>query len=279
MSLDHALDLLKSVGMSGYEAKAYTTLLGAGIALNGYEVAKRSGVPRSTVYETLAKLVVRGAAFEVKSPANGVSYVALPSDALIGRLERDMSDTIGGLATALPAIAASSSARVVEHLQGRDQVLGRANEVIEAARTVLFVSLWPDEFDRLAPALEAATDRGVDAWTITFGHVDPPSGRSFVHHFSEPEVVLDRLGCRIFTVVADRDAVLIGGIDGDEFWGMWSDDAAVALVAAEYVRHDMALQIIGARLGEFGLDRFWQTDAQLEELRRSSGVVVSRPLS
>jgi sugar-specific transcriptional regulator TrmB len=279
VSLDHALDLLKSVGMSGYEAKAYTTLLGAGTALNGYEVAKRSGVPRSTVYETLAKLVVRGAAFEVKSPANGVSYVALPSDALIGRLERDMTETIGGLATALPAIAAASTARVVEHLQGHDQVVGRAQEVIEGAVDVLFVSLWPAEFDRLASALDAATSRGVDAWTITFGDVDHPVGKSFVHHFSEPEVVLDRLGCRIFTVVADRAAVLMGGIEGDQMWGMWSDDAAVALLAAEYVRHDIALQIIGARLGEFGLDRFWQTDASLEELRRSSGVVAKRSAS
>jgi sugar-specific transcriptional regulator TrmB len=208
-----------------------------------------------------------------------VSYVALPSDALIGRLERDMTETIGGLATALPAIAASSSARVVEHLQGRDQVLGRAEEVIEGALNVLFVSLWPTEFATLAPALDAATDRGVDAWTITFGDVDHPVGRSFVHHFSEPDVVLDRLGCRIFTVVADRDAVLMGGIEGGETWGMWSDDAAVALVAAEYVRHDIALQIIGARLGEFGLDRFWQTDAGLEELRRSSGVFTKEVTS
>ena len=50
-----------------HEAKAYVALVAAGGPLNGYEAAKRSGVPRSTVYETLAKLVARGAAFEVRT--------------------------------------------------------------------------------------------------------------------------------------------------------------------------------------------------------------------
>ena len=80
MMSDKALELLKQAGMSGYEAKAYTALLGAGEPLNGYEVAKLSGVPRSTVYETLGKLVARGAAFQVTEDDN-VSYVPLPSDA------------------------------------------------------------------------------------------------------------------------------------------------------------------------------------------------------
>ena len=51
--------------MSGYESKAYLALLAHGAQMNGYEVAKASGVPRSTVYESLSKLVVRGAAFEL----------------------------------------------------------------------------------------------------------------------------------------------------------------------------------------------------------------------
>ena len=47
---------------------ALSLRVAAGTPLNGYEVAKRSGVPRSTVYETLAKLVGRGAAYEVREP-------------------------------------------------------------------------------------------------------------------------------------------------------------------------------------------------------------------
>src|SRR5262249_33872361 len=49
MSTEGSIERLQELGMSGYEAKAYIALVAAGEPLNGYEVAKRSGVPRSTV--------------------------------------------------------------------------------------------------------------------------------------------------------------------------------------------------------------------------------------
>ena len=69
-------------------------------------------MPRSTVYETLGKLVARGAAFEVNDDGDTVSYVPLPSEALIGRLRRQTNETIAGLETVLPAIGRRSTARV-----------------------------------------------------------------------------------------------------------------------------------------------------------------------
>jgi len=48
-----ALAQLQQLGLSGYEGKAYLSLLAAPEALNGYELAKASGVPRSTVYEVI----------------------------------------------------------------------------------------------------------------------------------------------------------------------------------------------------------------------------------
>lgn len=275
MHREQALELLQSAGMSGYEAKAYLALLAAGTQLNGYEVAKSSGVPRSTVYETLSKLVARGAAFEVSGEAGAVGYVALPGEALIGRLRREMSGTIDGLSTLLPQLGTPPETRVVSHVRGIQGVLERAVDVIEAARDSLFVSVWPAEAEALRPSLERATARGVDVSIIVFGPFDPPVGRVYTHRYSSPEVVLHRLGRRIFTVVADHDTVVIAGIDAADVWGIWSDDTAVALVAAEYVRHDIALQLIAERLHEAGMDGFWQTDPELERLRTASGAAPS----
>jgi HTH-type transcriptional regulator, sugar sensing transcriptional regulator len=275
VSTDQALELLKSAGMSGYEAKAYVALLTAPEPLNGYEVAKASGVPRSTVYETLSKLVARGAAFEVMRAGNGTAYVALPSEALVGRLRRDLSSTIDGLAEVLPSLGATRDAHLVQHVHGLDGVLDRAVDVVDGARHDVFVSVWPDEVERLRPSLHDAMARDVTVSMITFGELDEPVGHSFVHRFSEPDVVLERLGCRIFTVVADRDAVLIGGIDGADAWGLWSDDPAVVLVAAEYVRHDIAMQLVGQRLHEAGLGEFWRSDPELERLRATAVVAES----
>ena len=279
MTTELALDLLKDAGFSGYEGKAYLALLGAGEPMNGYEVAKASGVPRSTVYETLAKLVARGAAFEVTSDGDAVSYVALPSDALIGRLRRETNDTIRGLEDVLPTIGAAVSTRVVQHLTGRTELLARTIDVIESARRTLWLSIWPQESPDLLGAASAATARGVDVFTIAYGDVGAMPGRVYTHSYSAPEVVEQRLGCRLSIVVADHEQATIGGVAGDDVWGMWSDDRVVALLASEHVRHDIALQLTAEHLEAAGLHDFWATNPDLEALRDASAMAVGANLA
>lgn len=274
VSAERALELLKDAGLSGYEAKAYLALLAAGEPMNGYEVAKASGVPRSTVYETLGKLVARGAAFEVSRETDGVAYVPLPSDALIGRLRRQTNETIVGLESVLPHIGKALDARVVQHLTGRSEVVSRAIDVIESADRTLWLSIWPQEAPALAPAIEAAVARGVDAFTIAYGDAALP-GRVFAHSYSSPEVVEARLGCRLSIIVADHEQATIAGVTPDAVWGMWSDDPAVALLAAEHVRHDIALQITAEHLEAAGLRDFWAGNPDLEALRDASAAAMS----
>lgn len=275
MGSERAIDLLKSIGMSGYEAKAYVALVQAGRPLNGYEIAKASGVPRSTVYETLGKLVARGAAFEVNARTNGVSYLALPPDTLVGRLRHELESTIDDLSSVLPALSAPATTHVVQHLQGTDDVLTRAIDVVDSAREALFISVWPEELEVLRAALRRARQRRVEVSCIVFGPVDADLallGRFYQHRFSHPDVVEHRLGCRVFTVVADRDAVLVGAAENGATWGVWSDDPAVVLMAGEYVRHDIALQVIVERIGGSELETIWTTDSVLEYLRSTTGM-------
>lgn len=273
VSVDRALELLKDAGLSGYEAKAYLALLAAGEPMNGYEVAKTSGVPRSTVYETLGKLVARGAAFEVTGAAEGVAYVPLPSDALIGRLRRQTNETILGLETVLPQIGKALDARVVQHLTGADEVITRAIDVIESAERTLWLSVWSQEAAALVEPVAASVARGVDAFTIAYGPVGFP-GRVFAHSYSAPEVVEARLGCRLSIIVADHGQATIAGVTTDAVWGMWSDDRAVALLAAEHVRHDIALQITAEHLEAAGLRDFWAGNPDLEALRDASAAAM-----
>ena len=50
---------------------------------------------------------------------------------------------------------------------------------------------------------------------------------------------------------------------------------AVALLAAEHVRHDIALQLTCERLTAAGLEDFWATDPQLEALRDASAAAMA----
>ena len=75
-------------------------------------------------------------------------------------------------------------------------------------------------------------------------------------------------------MVADHDQAMIGGVTRDAVWGMWSDDRAVALLAAEHVRHDIALQLTAEHLEAAGLANFWTRNADLEALRDASAAAI-----
>jgi sugar-specific transcriptional regulator TrmB len=263
---------LQAIGMSAYEAKAYLALIGANRPVNGYEVAKRSGVPRSTVYETLAKLLARGAAFEVRSADDSTEYVALPPDALVRRLRHTFGEHLDDLSHALPHVTAPPTSHLLHTIEGRDAVIERARDLVDRATQTLDVSAWSDELEELAPFLRKAETRGVELSLLRFGREIAPIGHTLVHMFAAPGVVLDRVGCRLVVIAADREEVLIGGVvEGGSVWGVFSDDPAVVLVAIEYIRHDIAFQILVERLGLAEVEALYRTDPTLVRLATGRG--------
>ncbi|MDL4771598.1 TrmB family transcriptional regulator [Actinomadura xylanilytica] len=269
VSTRDVLDHLQRLGMSGYEAKAYVALVAAGRPVNGYEVAKRSGVPRSTVYETLGKLVARGAAYEVRGSSDATDYLPLPPAALLDRMRREFDGSVEALQAALPAVVAAPEAHLIHNLKDAEAMLARAGDVIAGARRDLFLSIWPEETRRLGPRVREAADRGVEVSVITFGKEGPledRAGNVREHRFSAPETVLEDLGYRLIVVVGDRREAVVGGFGDGEAWGIYTADPAVALMAAEYVRQDLVLQILAERLGADELDRLFATDPDLLRL-------------
>lgn len=261
------VEQLQRLGMSGYEAKAYVTLVGAGQPLNGYEVAKRSGVPRSTVYETLGKLVTRGAAYEVRGAEDTVDYLPLPPESLLERMRREFDDSIESLQASLPTIVAPPEAHLIHNLKDAEALLARAEDVVAASRTELFLSVWPEEMKRLSPLVRRAVERGVDASVAHFGPAKETVGHLYEHRFSVPDVVMENLGCRLLVVAGDRREALIGGLANGSGWGVYTQDPAVVLMAVEYIRQDIALQIIADRIGHESLREFWTGDPELARLR------------
>ena len=272
MSYEDVIGRLQHLGMSGYEAKTYLALVGAGEPLNGYEVAKRSGVPRSTVYETLAKLVARGAAFEVRGAGDAVDYLPLPVKALLNRLGRDYHESLEALDVMLPAIAAPPTVHLIHNLSGAPSLLDRARDVIAGARRELFLSIWPEEMTALRDMVERAEARGVAITSIAFGDLGDPVGHTYQHALSTPEVVIENLGCRMLTVVGDRQEAVVGGFTETGAWGVYTDNPAVVLLAVEYIRHDIAIQLMGDHFDADQIRAFWREDPDMNRLRADRGL-------
>jgi sugar-specific transcriptional regulator TrmB len=265
MSREVVLDQLQRLGMTGYEAKAYSALIAADVPISGYEVAKRSHVPRSTVYETLAKLMARGAVFEVTSNST-TAYIALPPESLISALRRDFERSTHLLKEALPTVVNPAQAHVVQHLTGRGPVMERARLMLDTVQRVAHIALWKEEAGELAPEIRAAQDRGVSAFVLTFGDPGGEGLEGVPHRLitnAESAPAVDR---RLLLVAGDHREALIGSVAGERVSAMYSDDPAVALVVVEYIRHDIALQHLAGRIGLERIAEIWRGDEMLRRL-------------
>lgn len=272
-----AVHLLKSVGLSEYEAKAYTALLAHGAPMNGYEVAKASGVPRSTIYETLAKLVARGAAVQVHGVGRSTeSFVALHVDAFIDGYRSKLSSTLDGLAEALPRVAAQSRTHMIQKLIGRDVIAQRMNDVVNNAQQYIWLSIWPGITADLHDSLSARAQAGVDITTVIYGEPVNFPGLVVSHEYLSPEVTAQRLGCRLFIVAADHREVVIATSEGDMWQGMWSDDLSASLLAAEHVRFDITIQILCRQMDLSGEFEELRSDPTLNFLSRSMETSASQ---
>jgi sugar-specific transcriptional regulator TrmB len=223
---------LQDIGMSGYEAKAYLALISSDRPMNGYEVAKRSGVPRSTVYETLGKLAARGAAFEVNSGSDTTTYLALPSDALLRRVRDRVDQSLAGLALELDAVVQPPRAPTSHHVQGASDVIERAIDLITTARRTVTVLGEPDQLASLDAALLAAQARGVTVSVLQ------PDDR-----------IESGQACHVLVVVKDTSQVLIAGANDDSVWAHYSDDPAVVDVAFGYIRQDLMIRALFDHVG------------------------------
>src|SRR5699024_9496313 len=161
---DDTTTLLKQLGFTDYEARAYVSLVGAD-SRNGYEVAKAAGMPRANVYAVLERLVARGAARRLDNP-DGVRYVAVDPERLTRRLERRHRRTLAAVEKALRTLGRARKVAPVFNLKGSEELLDQARETIEGAKTALLVAIQPPEAAALADSLREARERGVAITTL-----------------------------------------------------------------------------------------------------------------
>jgi DNA-binding MarR family transcriptional regulator len=142
-----------TLGLTRNEALAYLTLAqDAGAeGLTGYEVAARSGIPRSAVYTVLRRLEQSGAAFAIgDEPAR---YVPTRPDQLIETMRRGTLSRLLTLGDALKALPKRVMPEPIWILSRYDEVMVRAAEMIRGAARSVWLSAWPRELHRLGPAL------------------------------------------------------------------------------------------------------------------------------
>jgi len=117
------IDKLVQIGFSEYEAKAYVALLRES-PVTGYQLSKMSGVPRSMIYEVLAKLVARGAAMTLRKEG-GTQYAPVPAAEFLDKLHREQEQLFASLQSDLDSLGSASDLDYVWNIEGYENILAR----------------------------------------------------------------------------------------------------------------------------------------------------------
>ena len=244
--IESIAERLTRLGFSQYEARTYLGLLQAD-GTTGYTLANETGVPQPKVYETLRRLVARGAAVQTsKRPAR---YEAVPPETLLSALEDEFRHRLEEARSGLESLPQKSSqlARIaVGRVEGYESATARASEAIARARTRIYISSRGEDLKPLAGVIGAASDRGVDFVLLHFGRLPfaHPRGQVLRHASTEGALYASRKARHLALVVDSRWSLWALARDGREWEGICGEVPLLASLVKSYIRHDVFVQRI-----------------------------------
>ena len=237
---------LTELGFSQYEAKTYAGLIGRE-PMTGYAIAKDTLVPQPKVYETLGRLVERGAVMQVSgSPAK---FVAVPPDRVLSQLERTFRQRMATVELEVSRMHRESSdvqeLRLLREARSWTTVVSAANNLIAKATERMYVSGHGSYLDALAEPIRAADRRGVRIDILCFG--EPPFGLHngvVIRHSSTDGVIYRHHQARHLAVTCDNAAALWAlAPEGDKWEAVWADsDPLLTALVKGFIRHDIFSQ-------------------------------------
>lgn len=265
------LRVLQELGFSQYEAQCYVGLLNSE-PQTGYAVAKTTGVPQPKVYETLRRLVTRGAAHEIAGTPT--RFLPTPPTALIDSLERDVVDRLDQARKAAVALVDEPppSVDVLTTSDRWPSILRIATRLVEGAQRRLYVSASAAQLTDLVTPLTGALDRGVDVVLLCFGAtpLEDPRIKLF-RHLSTEGVIYRSHQARHLAVVADSGSTVWALANDGRTWAAIETSNHLVIAALKgFIRHDIDMQQVFDDFGPALVERYGPGLEVLERYRRES---------
>jgi predicted transcriptional regulator len=243
--MTNATALLQQLGFSEYEARAYVALLQRN-PLNGYELAKVSGLPRANIYAVLQKLEERGAAVRLDLP-NGTRYAPTTPSELTNRVATRFQHTLNAVQQALEDLATPANPEYVWNIRGYQILLEHAHALVAASKGRLLVAIGRQEASGLAEGVAQAALRGVEIVTLCLDECPQECGncRGTICRYCAT-LTTDQ---RWLVLVADDAEMLAGEIGPqDDVLAVRTRQRLQVDLAGWYIQHSMALTAVLSEL-------------------------------
>ena len=225
---------LANIDLSDYAVHTYLSLL-QHHPINGSQLSQRSGIPRARIYDILRTLKKRGF---VAESSKGI-FVPLPPDELIKQLRRSHEKDLDRFEALVDEVQTTADHDFIWTVTGYQRVMDKAREMIDSARTEIYIRLFPQEADTLIPALKEAEKRAVQVKCIFMEPFPDTFAIQVIH--PQHEIVERSLGGRSFDLVVDKEE-FIGGMftaeNIEECRINWGRNRWFVISGRDSLRHD-----------------------------------------
>ena len=183
----NSFEFLEKLGFSSNEAKVYGTLIKHKV-LNGYEIAKLSGVARSLVYEVINRLIAKGAVIRIDGEPN--FYKPIEYQDLIRSIKEENEKNIACAERELQQLATENAdVDYVMNIVGEEKYIAKAKELIDSAQAEISLSIWQESFEVLRSNIENAISRGVKVYIFTFESISVAGATVYSYNINDVSTV------------------------------------------------------------------------------------------
>ncbi len=254
------VDLLADLGALGfteYEGKVYLALLKESPA-NGYQLSKRTGVPRSMVYEALARLHTRGAVLK-SGDERATIYRPLPPEHLLQRSNRQHKQLIDRLRDSLSSIYDATNEESLWTISGKDASFAYVSQMISKAHKDIYLVLDDVALERLRDEILITWGRGVHIGALLTGNGELRCSQVSYHPPAESELQgLENM----LVIVVDGEECLIADMKQDMVATVTTNKNLV-LITRQFVWMELFAQRINERINPDMLNLLDETDRQI----------------
>ncbi len=224
------------LGFTKYEAKAYVSLLHQ-YPVTRYELSKKSGVPRSAIYDVIRRLESYGAVSVMST--NPEKYVPLPPQQFLKMLNHRYSQKLEVFQKSLSGIQTNIEPEQLWNLAGYNNLILKAREMIDGSHLEIYLSAWRREVMELEKHLRDAERRGVKIIIFSFTTI-PQIGRVFSYDIDEEK--LEKVWDHKIILVRDHEELLMGEANRVvQRKAAWTLNKAIVQIAENHIVLDITL--------------------------------------
>ncbi|MDI3537919.1 MAG: HTH-type transcriptional regulator, sugar sensing transcriptional regulator [Eubacteriaceae bacterium] len=202
------IEQLMQFGLTRHEAAIYLALLG-NEPLNGYEVAKLTGIARSNAYSSLSSLVEKGGAYTIEESA--IKYCPVPIKDFCQNKILKLQKIEDSLIRNIPPKTDYSEGYIT--IKGENNIMDKLRNMIAVAKERIYLSVSDCILDLLRSEITTAINRNIKVVLIT--NQNPNLEGAIIYISNEP---LNQI-----RLIADSTNVLTGDLNsGDQSTCLYS---------------------------------------------------------